>query len=163
MLTSTRTWHLLTMLGKYVCCNMCYGTRNILSLFQGFVMSEEEVSDMLVQMIDNKIIREYCRVELESNRLAITKELGLIQKDRPWIAITVKTKQAIRSTLNNIRESIIELKISGMITFKVCIIWVGYYAVCSAYQTYNYKAILVGNVSLLFISNIYQVGLPIWI
>lgn len=64
-------------------------------------------------MIDNKTIREDCRIRMEADRLAITKELGLVQKDRPWIAITVKTKQAIRATLNGMAEAMLELKVSG--------------------------------------------------
>lgn len=81
--------------------------------FQGFVNGETEVSDMLVQMIDNKTIREDMRQKMEADRLAVTKQLGLIQKDRPWIAITVKTKQAIRSTINSMLDAVNELKISG--------------------------------------------------
>lgn len=66
-------------------------------------------------MIDNKAIREDMRLRMEADRLAITKELGLIQKDRPWIAITVKTKQAIRATINSMWDAVNELKVSGML------------------------------------------------
>lgn len=69
---------------------------------------------MLIHMIDNKSIREDMRLRMEADRLAITKELGLIQKDRPWIAITVKTKQAIRATINSMLDAVNELKVSGM-------------------------------------------------
>nr|CAD7259290.1 unnamed protein product [Timema shepardi] len=41
--------------------------------------------------------------------------LGLMQRDRPWIAITVKTRQAIRSILNNLRDSVLELKDGGLL------------------------------------------------
>lgn len=64
-------------------------------------------------MIDNRTIREDCRLRMEADRLAVTKELGMVQKDRPWIAITVKTRQAVRATLNSMAEAVLELKVSG--------------------------------------------------
>lgn len=53
------------------------------------------------------------RLRMEADRLAVTRHLGMIQKDRPWIAITVKTKQAIRATINSMLDAVNELKVSG--------------------------------------------------
>lgn len=80
---------------------------------KGVVTGEEEVTSFLAQMIDNTIIRDLCRARIEDDRLIITKDLGIIQKDKPWIAITVKTRQAARSTLNSMQDAVQELKLSG--------------------------------------------------
>lgn len=74
---------------------------------------EEEVYEMLPLMIDNKKIREDMKFRMGADRLSIVKQLGIVQRDRPWIAITVKTKQAIRTTVNNMLEAVNELKMSG--------------------------------------------------
>ncbi|KAB0793968.1 hypothetical protein PPYR_13588 [Photinus pyralis] len=80
---------------------------------KGYVTGEEEVAALLSQMIDHKDIREKCQARLDADRLAVTKELGIIQKDRPWIAVTVKTKQAVRSTLNSMNATVNDLKALG--------------------------------------------------
>ncbi|XP_025836272.1 sodium/hydrogen exchanger 10-like isoform X2 [Agrilus planipennis] len=82
---------------------------------KAYVTSLEEVQEMLQQMIDNEKVRETCRLDIERDRLMITRQLGLIQKDRPWITITVKTKQAIIATLNSIKNVINEIKVSGWV------------------------------------------------
>ncbi|CAG2053569.1 unnamed protein product [Timema podura] len=82
---------------------------------KGFVTGEEEISKILVHIVDNKRILDEMKLKVEANRLTVTKELGLMQRDRPWIAITVKTRQAIRSILNNLKDSVLELKDGGML------------------------------------------------
>nr|CAD7194386.1 unnamed protein product [Timema douglasi] len=82
---------------------------------KGFVTGEEEIAKILVHIVDNKRILDEMKLKVESNRLTVTKELGLMQRDRPWIAITVKTRQAIRSILNNLRDSVLELKDGGLL------------------------------------------------
>ncbi|KAB0799080.1 hypothetical protein PPYR_06960 [Photinus pyralis] len=80
---------------------------------KGYVTAEEEVAAMLSQIIDHKGIREKCQDQIDGDRLSVTKELGIIQKDRPWIAVTVKTKQAVRSTLNSMKAAVDDLKALG--------------------------------------------------
>lgn len=46
-------------------------------------------------------------------RLAVTRQLGLLQRDRPWTAITVKTRQATTSTLNIMILDTMQLKEEG--------------------------------------------------
>nr|CAD7452751.1 unnamed protein product [Timema tahoe] len=82
---------------------------------KGFVTGEEEIAKILVHIVDNKRILDEMKLKVEANRLTVTKELGLMQRDRPWIAITVKTRQAIRSILNNLKDSVLELKDGGLL------------------------------------------------
>lgn len=69
-------------------------------------------------MIPNAKVRQEMRQTMENDKLAVTKELGLIQKEKPWIAITVKTKQAIRTILNNMEVAIDDLRSSGNVPIK---------------------------------------------
>ncbi|VVC86450.1 unnamed protein product [Leptidea sinapis] len=48
------------------------------------------------------------------NLLAVTRQLGLLQRDRPWTAITVKTRQATTSTLNIMMLDAVQLKEEGL-------------------------------------------------
>lgn len=45
--------------------------------------------------------------------MTVTRQLGLLQRDRPWTAITVKTKQATTSTLNVMLLDAVQLKEEG--------------------------------------------------
>ena len=84
-------------------------------LGKSYATTETEILEMLPYMIDNKEIKEQISKKLEIDRAYITKLLGLVQKERPWIAITVKTTQAIRTILNAKKEAINFLKASGWI------------------------------------------------
>ncbi|KAL3276419.1 hypothetical protein HHI36_011804 [Cryptolaemus montrouzieri] len=98
-------------------CDMKIDSRlsTVYDIGKGFVKGEEEVLEMLDQMIPNKEIRQEMRRRMESDKLMITRELGLLQKEKPWIAVTVKTKQAIRTILNNMETAIEDLRSSGWI------------------------------------------------
>ncbi|XP_074660935.1 sperm-specific sodium:proton exchanger-like [Tubulanus polymorphus] len=81
----------------------------------GYVVGEEEVRKLLDQMIDDKkIAKKMCGI-IESGRLEVVKELGLIQRDMPGIAVSVKTRHAIRVVLNNLRDTISELRGDGLL------------------------------------------------
>lgn len=79
------------------------------------MIGEEDVLRILDLIIDNEDVRQSIRLEVEQDRLAITRALALVQKDRPWIATTSKTKQAIRTTLNVVNECIADLREQGWI------------------------------------------------
>jgi sodium/hydrogen exchanger 10/11 len=82
-------------------------------LGKSYAAGEAEILDMLPHMIDNKVIREEVKQKSEKDKVLVTKLLGLVQKEKPWIAITVKTKQAIRTILNSMREAIYQLRMAG--------------------------------------------------
>ncbi|XP_049880315.1 sodium/hydrogen exchanger 10-like [Pectinophora gossypiella] len=82
---------------------------------KGFVTGEQEVSNLLPQLVDNKEIQDTLNARLEADRLTVTRQLGLLQRDRPWTAITVKTKQATTSTLNIMMLDAMQLKEEGFL------------------------------------------------
>ncbi|XP_071477800.1 sperm-specific sodium:proton exchanger-like [Diadema antillarum] len=82
---------------------------------KGFIIGEEEVSKLIDHMVDNKkILRELKHIS-DTGRLQVIKELGLLQRDHPGIAVSVKTRQAIRTILNHSRETIHELQGAGLL------------------------------------------------
>ncbi|RVE45101.1 hypothetical protein evm_010210 [Chilo suppressalis] len=82
---------------------------------KGFVTGEQEVCNLLPQLVDNKVIQETLSAKLEADRLAVTRQLGLLQRDRPWTAITVKTRQATTSTLHIMILDAMQLKEEGFL------------------------------------------------
>ncbi|XP_063388340.1 sodium/hydrogen exchanger 10-like [Cydia fagiglandana] len=82
---------------------------------KGFVTAEQEVCNLLPQLVDNRTIQEALTARLEEDRLKVTRQLGLLQRDRPWTAITVKTRQATTSTLNNMLIDAALLKEEGFL------------------------------------------------
>ncbi|XP_050356279.1 sodium/hydrogen exchanger 10-like [Nymphalis io] len=82
---------------------------------KGFVTGEQEVCNLLPQLVDNKQIQETLYNRLECDRLTVTRQLGLLQRDRPWTAITVKTRQATTSTLNIMLLDAMQLKEEGFL------------------------------------------------
>lgn len=82
---------------------------------KGYIIGEEEVGKIIDRMVDNKkILRELKHIS-ETGRLQVVKELGLLQRDHPGIAVSVKTRQAIRTILNHSRETIHELQGAGLL------------------------------------------------
>ncbi|CAH2057112.1 unnamed protein product, partial [Iphiclides podalirius] len=82
---------------------------------KGFVTAEQEVCNLLPQLVDNLQIQETLDNRLEADRLTVTRQLGLLQRDRPWTAITVKTRQATTSTLNIMILDTMQLKEEGFL------------------------------------------------
>lgn len=65
--------------------------------------AEEEVSKLIESISDNASIRDRLMQVSNTNRLTVIRELGLLQRDHPGIAISVKTKAAVRSILNQVQ------------------------------------------------------------
>lgn len=47
--------------------------------------------------------------------MTIYVDLGMLQKQHPDIALSIKTRQAIRSVLNNLRDGVHELLMDGIL------------------------------------------------
>ncbi|XP_072046818.1 sperm-specific sodium:proton exchanger-like [Amphiura filiformis] len=82
---------------------------------KGFVLGEEEIVKLIDKLVnDKKIVAELMRYSTKS-RLEIIRQLGMLQRDHPGIAVSVKTRQAIRTVLNISRETIGDLKGAGLL------------------------------------------------
>ncbi|XP_077994372.1 sperm-specific sodium:proton exchanger-like [Glandiceps talaboti] len=82
---------------------------------KGFVVGEEEVSKLIEHMVDNEKILKTLKSQSEVSRLAVIRELGLLQRTHPGIAISVKTRQSIRTVLNHTRDTLHELQGGGIL------------------------------------------------
>ncbi|XP_013420708.1 sodium/hydrogen exchanger 10 [Lingula anatina] len=82
---------------------------------KGYVVGEEEVKKLIDHINDNKKIAVILKQVSDKGRLEVIRELGLLQREHPGIAVSVKTRQAIRSVLNTLRDSILELRGDGLL------------------------------------------------
>lgn len=77
--------------------------------------SADEILDSLPTLIELKIIRDLYRKSINAEKTILMQKMAIVQKERPWIAITVRTKQAIRTTLTALEDSLNEYKVTGVI------------------------------------------------
>uniref|UniRef100_W5M3J2 Solute carrier family 9 member C1 n=1 Tax=Lepisosteus oculatus TaxID=7918 RepID=W5M3J2_LEPOC len=82
---------------------------------KGYVVGEEDISKIIDHISEEKIISQKLKTILEKNRQEAVRELGLLQRDHPEIAISVKTRQAIRTVLNSERDTIRALMSGGLL------------------------------------------------
>ncbi|XP_014349995.1 sperm-specific sodium:proton exchanger-like isoform X2 [Latimeria chalumnae] len=81
----------------------------------GYVHGEEYVTKLLDQIADQKIVAQELRNIIEVDRQQAIKELGMLQRNYPEVAISVKTTQAIRTVLNSTRDTIQTFISGGLI------------------------------------------------
>ncbi|OWF55657.1 sodium/hydrogen exchanger 10-like isoform X2 [Mizuhopecten yessoensis] len=82
---------------------------------RGYVAGEEEVRKLVDHMVDQKEISKNLKRVSDNGRLDVIRCLGMLQKQHPDIALSIKTRQAVRSVLNNLRDGIHELLSDGII------------------------------------------------
>ena len=80
---------------------------------KGYVLSVEEVVRILDQLVLDPDIASILKMKLDRSHLEVVKSLGLLQREYPGVAISVKTRQAIRTVLNNARDTLNELQSNG--------------------------------------------------
>ncbi|KAL3274591.1 hypothetical protein HHI36_015972 [Cryptolaemus montrouzieri] len=85
------------------------------SVGKGFINGEQDVIHLLPTIVLRAELTEEMKTTVEADRLAITRELGLIQRERPWVAVDVKTKKAMKTILNGMHETVTELKLMGWV------------------------------------------------
>ncbi|CAG7640037.1 unnamed protein product [Allacma fusca] len=85
---------------------------------KGFVTAVDDVIKFLPQMISHPKLLRKLKNALEHERLQTVREMGMLQKGHPGIAIAVKTRHASRAVLNQMREALLELKEDGLIDDK---------------------------------------------
>ncbi|XP_064602724.1 LOW QUALITY PROTEIN: sperm-specific sodium:proton exchanger-like [Liolophura sinensis] len=82
---------------------------------RGYVTGEEEVSKLINHIIDNSEIAKQLMDGSRIGQLEVIKTLGLLQKQHPDVAMSVKSRQAVRSVLNTLRDSIRGLHEDGIL------------------------------------------------
>ena len=83
---------------------------------KGYIVGKEEMMKTLCNLsfTPQPILHRFVQAS-ENARLDTTRQLGLIRKDQPGIAVSIKTTQATRSVLNKCSETIRELQSRGII------------------------------------------------
>lgn len=74
-----------------------------------------ELLQTLPYMIDNRKIRDNLEKQLQYEQKIILELLKPIQREKAFVAVTVKTKQSIRTILKSMQDSINQLKILGWV------------------------------------------------
>ncbi|KAM6973381.1 sperm-specific sodium:proton exchanger-like [Aplochiton taeniatus] len=82
---------------------------------KGYVMGEEDIGKIIDHISDDTSISKKLKSILEENRQQAVRELGLLQRDHPEIAISVKTRQAVRAVFNSERDTIRTLMSGGVL------------------------------------------------
>ncbi|KAL0273172.1 UNVERIFIED_CONTAM: hypothetical protein PYX00_005910 [Menopon gallinae] len=82
---------------------------------KGFVTGELEVLKLLPRFVSDKNVLQEIKVQIEADRLAITKEIGILQRNRPTTVITVKTRESMAAVLHAMKESTKEMKDGGLL------------------------------------------------
>ncbi|KAL4225679.1 Sodium/hydrogen exchanger 10 [Mactra antiquata] len=84
-------------------------------VIRGFVAGEEEVRKLIDHLSDHKDIATVLKQMSDNSRLEVIRCLGLLTKRHPEIALSIKTRQATRSVLNQIRDGIHDLLTDGIL------------------------------------------------
>ncbi|XP_036423821.1 sodium/hydrogen exchanger 10-like [Colossoma macropomum] len=82
---------------------------------KGYILGEEDISKIIDHIADDQTVSKKLKGILEMNRQVAVKEIGLLQRNHPEIAISVKTRQAARAVLNSKRETIKSLMLLGLL------------------------------------------------
>ncbi|KAF6210858.1 hypothetical protein GE061_013969 [Apolygus lucorum] len=85
---------------------------------KAYIIALDKVIKFLGYIVDNEIVFSYLTEYMENERRIVTKELGLIQKDRPTIAITIKTRHAVRHVINTMNDCVDDMKEEGMLDWS---------------------------------------------
>jgi CRP-like cAMP-binding protein len=79
-----------------------------------YIRGQDELHKLLPKFVEaghNGVLNKYLD-EAEANRLEVHRELGVLQRDMPGLAISIKTKTACRTILNT-QKSKVEKYLSG--------------------------------------------------
>uniref|UniRef100_A0A0A9XFR5 Sodium/hydrogen exchanger 10 n=9 Tax=Lygus hesperus TaxID=30085 RepID=A0A0A9XFR5_LYGHE len=84
-------------------------------LGKAYLVALNRTSALLNRIVYSEAVYTELMKEIDSDRMLVTKEMGLIQKDDPSIATTVKTRHAIRYVINGMEDCIKDMKEEGVI------------------------------------------------
>lgn len=83
---------------------------------RGFVVGEEELlqqSDR-IKLVHKEIAEGFIK-RVEATRLEVIRSMGLIRKEHPGVALSVKTHQATRTVLNHCQDVVRQILSNGML------------------------------------------------
>ena len=80
-----------------------------------FIRGQDELVTILPTMIENKVHLTNFREQAEKNRLEVVRELGMLQRDTPGLAVSIKTRTACRTILNAQRDQVRILHTQGVL------------------------------------------------
>ncbi|ESO97538.1 hypothetical protein LOTGIDRAFT_152631 [Lottia gigantea] len=103
------------LLLKFVDYQMTASISNGYDVGRGFVAGEEEVRKLIDRMVDNTDCATYLKQNCDTGKLDVIRCLGILQKENPQIALSVKTRQAARSVLNSLRDGVQKLLEDGVL------------------------------------------------
>lgn len=83
---------------------------------RGFVVGEDEVLSQFHRLkLVHRETAEIFKRKIEATRLDVIRSLGLIRKEYPGIALSVKTHHATRAVLNQCQELVKSIFNNGLI------------------------------------------------
>lgn len=85
---------------------------------KAYVVAHEEVARLIPTVMDYPPHILYFRELCERARVTLIKAMGVLNEERPDIAVSVKTRQSIRHVLNQIRKRVRELKQEGVVDLE---------------------------------------------
>ncbi|KAK6191717.1 hypothetical protein SNE40_003328 [Patella caerulea] len=106
---------MLNMILKFLDYQMTTGISIGYDVGRGYVAGEEEVRKLIDRMVDNADIAAHLKNTSDNGKLDVIRCLGILQKEHPQIALSVKTRQAARSVLNSLRDGIQKLLEDGVL------------------------------------------------
>ncbi|KAF6203792.1 hypothetical protein GE061_002127 [Apolygus lucorum] len=84
-------------------------------LGKAYLVALNRTSALLNRIVYSEAVYTELMKEIDADRMHVTKEMGLIQKENPSIATTVKTRHAIRYVINSMEDCIKDMKEEGVI------------------------------------------------
>jgi len=83
---------------------------------KGYVMCQEEIGFSMNQIANNPKISAALSAKVNDGRTEITRQLGILQKEHPGIALSVITEEAARWCLNIMQQRTRNLRKAGLIS-----------------------------------------------
>ena len=82
---------------------------------KAYVIANEEMMRLVPIIVDSHDDIRFYKEVFERERVKVIRALGMIAETRPNIAVAVKTRQAVRHVLNQLRNTVTEIRNEGII------------------------------------------------
>ncbi|CAH0551343.1 unnamed protein product [Brassicogethes aeneus] len=85
------------------------------TLGNAFIRGQSELLEVLDNIVNDPMLEKNIRAQVVRDRMDILKKMGYLMLDKPWVNVTVNTKQVICMVLGSTKHDIDEMKTSGRI------------------------------------------------